>query len=359
MNLRSSILTTIVTLSALMLTGCTGIMDDLQPCPTGLYVHFKYDYNIQRADMFNDHCNSVTLYVFDSNEKLVRTVTEENNTKGGNTPLKSHDFSICIPDLPSGNYHLIALANQKPLAETLTGNGAKYRRSTLSTGDDMKKLEVILDREGNEEPYSINSAAPMDTLWHAMRPTPLYYDATKEVHDTLSLVRDTKMLTIGLHQLDEPTNIDIADFDIYIIDNNRWLNYDNSIHEDDNICYTPFYKWNTNTVDTDGTEIDKTAHASLTFNRLMSYTDLSKDAILYIVNKKLDKVVAQINLPEMLSQGRNAPAYMRYGVQEYLDREYDYHLDFFLTEGGGTWEYASVRVSVLSWAYRIQNVKLK
>lgn len=357
MNLRSHIITTIVTLAALMLTGCTGIMDDLQPCPSGLYVHFKYDYNIQRADMFNDHCGTVTLYVFDSNGKLVRTVTEENNTLSGNNPLKSHDFSICIPDLPTGQYNLIALANQKPLAETLTGKGAKYRRTAMNNGDDMTSLQVILDREeAAEPPYHINAEAPMDTLWHAKRATPLYYDATKETHDTLSLVRDTKMLTIGLHQLDKPTEIDIDDFDIFIIDNNRWLNYDNSIHEDDDIRYTPFYTWNTNTIDNDGNEIDKTAHASLTFNRLMSYGDATKDALLCIVSKKDNKVVAQIDLPEMLAQGRNAPAYMRYGNQEYLDREYDYHLDFFLKNG--TWEYASVRISILSWAIRIQNIRL-
>lgn len=358
MNLRSHLLTTIVTLAALMLTGCTGIMDDLQPCPTGLYVHFKYDYNIQRADMFNDHCASVTLYVFDEDGKLVRTVTEENNPATAYTPLKSHDFSICIPDLPTGNYNLIALANQKPLAETLTGAGAKYRRSAMTAGDHMTALEVILDREQSAQaPYPINSAAPMDTLWHAMRPTPLFYDATGETHDTLSLVRDTKMLTIGLHQLENPMAIDIDEFDIFIVDNNRWLNYDNSIHEDDDIQYTPFYKWNTTTIEEDGTEIDKTAHASLTFNRLMTYGNSTKDAMLCVVNKAENKVVAQIDLPEMLAQGRNAPAYMRYDKQEYLDREYDYHLDLFLKDG--TWAYANVRVSVLSWSVRIQNLDIR
>lgn len=338
-------------------------MEDLQPCPTGLYIHFRYDYNMQRADMFNDHCGSVTLYVFDANGKLLRTVTEENNVPSGLLPLKSHDFSIYLPDLPSGDYNFIALANQKPLAETLIGPGAKYRRSTLNVGDDMQLLEVILDRENaTEPPYHINADAPMDTLWHGLRPTPLHYNAEVLTHDTISLMRDTKMLTLGLHQLEDPTNIDIADFEVFIIDNNRWLNYDNSIHrtdlvgKDDDIRYTPFYEWNTNTIDTDGVEIDKTAHASLTFNRLMSYSDATKDALLCVVNKAEGTVVAQIDLPEMLAQGRNAIATLRYGKQEYLDREYDYHLDLFLKNG--TWEYASLRVSILSWAMRIDNIDL-
>ena len=45
--------------AAMTLTVATSCHDmwhqDYSDCPNGVYVKFKYDYNLQRADMFNDH----------------------------------------------------------------------------------------------------------------------------------------------------------------------------------------------------------------------------------------------------------------------------------------------------------------
>ena len=39
-----------------LLASCNDLMhDDLPPCDMGVDLQFKYDYNVQRADMFNDH----------------------------------------------------------------------------------------------------------------------------------------------------------------------------------------------------------------------------------------------------------------------------------------------------------------
>ena len=46
-------------------------MEDRDDCPTGLYVTFVYDYNIQQADMFKDHVGGLTLYVYDESDRLV------------------------------------------------------------------------------------------------------------------------------------------------------------------------------------------------------------------------------------------------------------------------------------------------
>ena len=45
----------------LMVASCDMWHTDTDDCPTGIYVKFKYDYNLQRADMFNDHVGAVTL----------------------------------------------------------------------------------------------------------------------------------------------------------------------------------------------------------------------------------------------------------------------------------------------------------
>jgi hypothetical protein len=64
-------------------------------------------------------------------------------------------------------------------------------------------------------------------------------------------------------------------------------------------------------------------------------------------------MVARINLADCLAQGRSAYETYNYSQQEYLDREYNYKLEFFLV--GDRWNYINLSVSTLPWAKRIQN----
>ena len=49
----------------LAVASCSMMEEDRSDCPTGLYVRFVYDYNMQRADMFKDHVGYVVVYVYD------------------------------------------------------------------------------------------------------------------------------------------------------------------------------------------------------------------------------------------------------------------------------------------------------
>ncbi len=50
---------TLFGLASLATASCSMMHEDLDDCPTGLYVRFIYDYNTQRADMFKDHVGHV------------------------------------------------------------------------------------------------------------------------------------------------------------------------------------------------------------------------------------------------------------------------------------------------------------
>ncbi|UVV56022.1 FimB/Mfa2 family fimbrial subunit [Bacteroides fragilis] len=77
--------------------------------------------------------------------------------------------------------------------------------------------------------------------------------------------------------------------------------------------------------------------------------------MLTILNKETGETVALVNLPEILVSGRNT-AEQGFSAQEYLDREHNYKLDFFLV--GNTWQYINVTVGVLSWQIRNQSVDI-
>ena len=350
----------VVLASLATLCSCDMMKEDEDLTNCGLFVTFKYDYNLQRADMFGDHVGGVTLYVFDSEGHFVRTY-ENNNIPGMGMMLDgNYTHAMQIMDLPEGKYRLIAMANQKNYDATLATLGAKYRRTPLAAGDDNEKLTVKLDREAgaNGANPMVSNVAPLDTLWHGMTGAELVdvKDADKTIAN-ISMVRDTKMLTIGLHNLDDPTDITTDEFDYYIVDHNGLLAYNNSLLPDDDLVYTPFYKWDTDSKDEQGTILNTTAHACLTFNRLVWHENPDDNALLIIRNKATDKEVAAINLTDFLAQGRNAYDTYAYSRQEYLDRAYDFYMDFFIKND--VWQYAEVRINVLSWAKRIQNVQLK
>ena len=84
--------------------------------------------------------------------------------------------------------------------------------------------------------------------------------------------------------------------------------------------------------------------------------NIKKGAILRIRHVGTGRVVALMNLTHLLAQGRTAYELQNYPHQEYLDREYDYHLDFLLK--GDAWAYCDIRINVLSWSKRIENIEL-
>lgn len=346
-------------LAGWMLGSCSMMEDDQSDCPTGLYVSFKYDYNLQRADMFKDHVGSVTVYVFDEQGRFVTKQTEEN--KYGEEPLKKYGYQMNIKNLPDGKYQLMAFAQQKPYADT-SAEGANFVIAEPLKGDGMEALHARLDRTSlrSEGPTSKvdNQGLSLDTLWNGFNTHFVEVKSTRPSYDTISLVRDTKMLTVSLRHLDDDKKADIStnDFEVFIVDNNGWINHDNSLREDEDLLYTPFHVWETDFKDDNGEVVERTAHFGLMFSRLMYYAEAEKNALLVIRNKETKEEVAVINLSDCLAQGRNAVDYMRYSKQEFLDREYNYSLDFFLQ--GNHWKYVDLRISILSWSKRIQNVEL-
>ena len=74
-------------ISGALTASCDMMHDETDDCPTGLYLSFKYDYNLQRADMFNDHVGAVSVYVFDETGHYV-TCREVKN-EGDSSPPRS------------------------------------------------------------------------------------------------------------------------------------------------------------------------------------------------------------------------------------------------------------------------------
>ena len=378
MNVRNIVHKGVLPLMAVMLMSSCGMMtEDLSDCPTGLYVNFVYDYNIQRADMFKDHVGGLTLYVFDESDRIAaqRTVSgSELSRYGYNIHFTEQELA------PDHQYRLVALAMQKDwnAASAMTGY-----KPTIS--DSRTSLKVSLTHQQGIPYGFVSNSAPLDTLWHTL--TTLKADAEnlpavtryrhasdgtvnsngvegvtivrgEPTYATVSLIRDTNHLNISLRELDTPEDVRDEDYEVFIIDANTDVDYANNLLvPGDSVVYRPYAQWTTVVEGTDHIATDYSAHYDLMFNRLMYNTTTNNNAVLCIRSKKTGENIAMLNLPYILCTGRMAYEIYAYSPQEYLDREYDYRLELFLKNG--RWaqgSFISVCVDVLSWAKRIQYV---
>ncbi len=396
---------------------CSMMHEDLDDCPTGLYVRFIYDYNTMRADMFKDHVGHVQLYIFDENGKLAAQRSVSNTAE--NSPLSRYGYTMHFTEqeLPVGHsYRLQAVAMQRDWDVALADEGAKYRYSSSPT-EHSESLTVSLDHHNEmiagTSQFPVSNIAPLDTLWHTLKVIPhvptdgvvvpdidktskpfsiypqedqlVRVEKERATYATVSLIRDTKHLNLTLRHVDTPETAFADDYEVKIIDNNAHLAHDNNVLTHDSVRYTPYASWTSRLLDDNTVEIEtihtgnpgqyggsttkaevrddddspkvlqRTAHYNMMFNRLIHNVDDNSDnALLEIHNKNTGKLVARVNLPYILSQGRMAYEIQNYGHQEYLDREHDYRLDFFLK--GDEW--IAVEIKVLSWSKRIQNVEL-
>ena len=327
MNVRHFIQKSLtILLAATSLSACQMMTEDLSDCPTGLYVNFVYDYNIQRADMFKDHVGDITLYVYDETDRLVaqRTVN--------GAALSRYGFNIHFTEqelAPGHRYRLQALALQKDWTAALRTPGAKYRHTAMPKGNSRQQLNVSLDRatRAAADYHEVPATAPLDTLWHTL--TTLQAAAAEQPARTS-------------YRLKADGTVQDNGVDSFLLEEGAPTYATVSLIRD--------------TFQGNGVVADEnTAHYDLMFNRLMYNANTDANAVLCIRRKDTGNNVAVINLPYILAEGRTAYELNAYSPQEYLDREYDYRLEFFLR--GDRWQYVSVCIDVLSWAKRIQYVE--
>ena len=406
---------TLAVMAACALVSCDMMKEDLSDCPTGLYVNFVYDYNIQRADMLKDHVGGLTLYVYDESDGLVATKTM---TEGQLSRYGSYIHFSEEELAPGHSYRLMAVGFQR---SALSSSGAKYRVTGNTVGTPWQQFAIDLEHQpvtrALADYYYVDNSEPLDTLWHtlttittpaALHPlelapsslTPAKTEYTwmsdgtiktngqervtveegKPSYATVSLIRDTNHLNVTLRALnDDPADNQVADTDytVEIYDNNSRLDCRNNLtNPEDTLVYRPYRQWITTFVGNEQVAYEQAAHYDLMFNRLvyknasvdgdryavMSLDDLAKqrNAVLIIREKSSGKIIFGLNLPYILASGRTWTE-RGYHYQEYLDREYDYRLQFII-RGSRVDEiqlFLGTHVHIIPWVVRNQHETLE
>lgn len=337
-------------IAVLLQASCSMMKEDLSDCPDCrnlLRITLRYDYNTQRANMFCDHVEEVMVFIVDAaTGTVVDTLTACNTTTYQS--LRNPSFGFNIEGLTPGNYRLYATG--RSAAET------SFTTTTPGVGQPISQLQFSV-------PADVNGEVPaqrLDTIWNTLKPIDVKVSENEPTEAVIPLMRLTNDLNVMVFRRDRPTDNGYERYEVLVTDNHPTLGYDNApAPESQSVVYRPFASWSTETT-ADSTIAERNAHYDLSLSRLIQHEDARQNPRLIIRNCETGHEIVNIDLCYYLALARNAYEIQHYGIQEYLDREYDYRLDFGV-EGEGNqenWKYMTIRINVLDWVIRIQNETL-
>lgn len=316
----------VAVLMATAFTSCipSAIFDDQGDCSVHFKIKFRYDMNMEFADAFHSHVGSVTLYAFGEDGRLVW----QNSESGDHLSQEGWMMDV---ELEPGTYDLLAWCGLEE-GNHFTVPEAQVGKTVISD------LKCRLERTDAEVTGDLND------LFHGVLHTELTAKPGTHVY-TMPLIKNTNSVRVNLHHLSE-SEIDPEDFRFEIIDDNGYMDWDNSLLEDEFLTYRP-WSVSSGSVDAD-TDLPSKAGEELnlvvtefTVARLMA----SKDPVLHIYNDKLDRKVLSIPMKDYFLAVRSANV-ASMDEQEFLDRNDDYSMTVLLDKN---LDWVSVSINIHSW----------
>ena len=300
---------------------CDSILGEEEvDCSVEYRVKFKYDYNMKYADAFSREVGTVTLYAFDDNGKLVYQKTEEGDVLG------EEGYTMKV-DLEPGDYHLVTWAG--------LNDEASFSVPLVTAGESsLDELQCRMDRlysRAADGTAVVNSK--LSALWHG--------EVTKQ---SFSRAASSQVVTV-----------EVDKFEFTITDDNGLMNYDNKLLEDETLTYYPYYRMQGGTdmgTRADGDAEDSNisvAIAQITVGRLV----VENNPRLTITNKETGEPVLSIPLVKYLllteAEGHEMTN------QEYLDRQDEYNMTFFLDE---SMKWINTSIIINDWVVRFNELDM-
>ena len=292
------------------LYACDWIHDDSLPlCEFRLY--FKYDYNMKFADAFQHEVDFVTLFFCDQEgnflfqRRIEKSELDERN-------------SIAL-DMEPGTYQVVTWAGLDK--GSYAWNDPAEASRAVERAQDVKVR--TLREDDTTQPNELHP------LWHSLDTFTVTRDMPEE--KVISLAKNTNKLRVVLQNV-MGEDMDVNNFSFRIVADNGYMDYDNTLLDDDTISYLPYH---TESVDIAAGSADDqingkpanqyVAVAELNTMRLMA----GENYRLIVRHKDWKNDVLNVNLNQYLlltqMEGHDIPA------QEYLDRQDEYSIVFFLT----------------------------
>ena len=364
-----NILGAFLLLGGFALTSCdSAVFDDADDCVQGIALRFIYDYHMEPgANAFPANVDCVSIFIFDKEGNYLDHVYETSDM------LKDENYTMPLP-LGIGDYHIVAyggLVCDKPSfninhdwvnsTKLITHkNDIEVNLPLNSDNTSASKLHDIYDRTGGLFYGTVDVSVTKS-------------DVRKEYRVVkLPMMKDTNNIQVILQEIANPDQMDHNDYDFTIIDDNFKLDGYNNVVSSTTKGNQPIYKpYNAenrimgyveyqhrdgayNTED----ENRPVQVACVEFSTSRLLTENAGKARL-VINKKgtradgNDKPVVDIPLITYLEAVKGFGQNWIKSDQEFLDRQSNWTLMFFLQDG----KWIQAQITVNAWTVRLNNAE--
>lgn len=316
------------------LGSCQSLVYDQGQDACDVAVRFKYEYNMKYADAFPNEVHSVTMYVFDP-------VTGAFVTKASDAGKHlDENYYMTIPGLTKGSYDLVAWCG---LADSdFTVNDPATKEELFCRMNTKTKAADYMDTDPGALYYGYAENVKLDVLPPGSVNTVV-----------IPLIKNTNNVKVLLQALNTGAQLTPEEYEITIGDDNALLDWKDEV---DTPVQLTYYPWDQRQgmVEYDDNDTYLTAViAEFTLNRLFPKT--TGKTMLTVYDKTLGQKVINIPIVDyfLLVKGN----YNREMTdQEYLDRQDDYTITFFLDNTHG-WSLAA-GIYINGWHVVLQNSNL-
>lgn len=314
---------------------CSTIFTNQEDCPRGVSLRFIYDYNMEYANAFHSKVHCVSVYVFDEAGNHVMTIGETSDV------LRNEDYRMPVV-LDPGNYTLLAyggLACQDRSFD-ITSYNAK------ASGSHINDMYVNLKHDDFVSDQSLHH------LFYGAADVEVSHE-DEFLETDVYMMKNTNNIRVILQQLNGDP-LDIEDFTFSIVDDNTLFSYDNSLIPSGLVTYKPWDlgQMSTGTMSPEGEEEDQdivVAYAEFSTSRLVT----SNSPRLIVKRADYESDIINIPLNNYLLLLKSSQ-YSDMGKQEFLDRESDWTLIFFL-DANRLW--INTHIVINDWVVRLNHME--
>lgn len=325
---------------AAVTSSCDSTIYDYEgDCSVTYRMKFRYDHNMKYADAFAHEVKSVTLYAFNADDgSLAYTKTESGDA------LANEGYTMTLDGLAPGDYDFVAWGGTE-------GHDAYILPALTSRASNRTDAICSLNvKQGDDGDYLDRHLDP--GLFHGR------IDETQTLPDlgekvmTMPMVKNTNRLTVVLQHLSgEP--VKASDFNFRVTGaRNAVMGHDNSIISDTEVTY---HAWHTHDgvagVESDGSNGVSSVGAAVAD---ISLGRLIVDDKPRLVITRADNGAPVLSIP-LIDYFLLVKGHYNSGMsdQEYLDRQDEYNMTFFIDEG---YRWINTHIYINSWRVVLDNV---
>ena len=201
-----------------MAVSCGGLIyEDEGDCAVSYRVRFRYDMNMKFADAFAHEVHSVTLYVLNEDGCIVWSKTESGDA------LAAEGYSMEV-DVPAGKYGLLAWCDAD-----------EYKSWTFPQAKVRNDLGCALNHKSDAD-GSVYTDGRIDDLYYGYLAEADFSADEGTVMVTLPLMKNTNYFKVVLQHLSGKP-VDKDKFEFFITDDNGKMDWDNSLLPCDSVTY--------------------------------------------------------------------------------------------------------------------------